>query len=125
MDLTQERPGEHHYIHSVSESGIRVVDQICEGAFIVSANRLILDWPVTTPADIDARHLKQVFELEPELVLIGTGAEQVFLKPELLMEFYGRSVGIEVMTTQAACRTFNVLVSEGRKVVAAILPHSS
>jgi uncharacterized protein len=53
---------------------------------------------------------------------MGTGERQVFLAPELLMVFYRQSVGIEVMNTQAACRTFNVLVSEDRNVVAALMP---
>jgi uncharacterized protein len=62
--------------------------------------------------------------LKPEIVLIGTGSKQIFLPPELMMFFYSRNTGFEVMTTDAACRTFNVLASEGRKVVAALLPVS-
>jgi len=122
MDLTQEKPGEHHYIHSVTEHGIRVVDQLCSGAFIVSAQRLLLDWPVRRADQIEAHHLEQILELDPEIVLIGTGEHQVFLSPELLMVFYRQSIGVETMNTQAACRTFNVLVSEGRNAVAALLP---
>ena len=63
-----------------------------------------------------------VFDLQPEIVLIGTGRKQVFLQPELMMSFYRREVGFEVMSTHAACRTFNVLVSESRNAVAALLP---
>lgn len=122
MDLTQEKAGEHHYIHSVSEAGIRIVDQLCSEALIVSAHRLIPDWPVERAEEISDMHFEPILELEPELVLIGTGARQIFLPPELLMVFYRQSIGVETMTTQAACRTFNVLVSEGRNVVAALLP---
>ena len=56
------------------------------------------------------------------IILIGTGRRQVFLKQELMMFLYRRQTGFEVMTTEAAARTFNVLVSEGRNVVAALLP---
>ena len=122
MDLTLQRPGEHHFIHSVSSEGIRVVDQLCTGPLIVSARRLITDWPVWKADQLNERHIGQILELQPELVLMGTGERQVFLAPELLMVFYGQSVGIEVMNTQAACRTFNVLVSEDRNVVAALMP---
>ena len=80
------------------------------------------DWDATNPCDLSDRQLNPIFELEPEVVLLGTGASQIFLPPELMMRFYGRGIGVEVMTTDAACRTFNVLVSEGRKVVAALLP---
>ena len=121
MDLTFQRPGQHHYIHSVSTDGIRVVDQVCTGSIIVSASRLITDWPVSTVEDIAAGHIGQILELEPEIVLIGTGERQVFLGPEMLMNFYKQSVGVEIMTTRAACDTFNILVSEGRNVVAALM----
>ena len=121
MDLTLQRPGEHHYIHSVSAGGIRVVDQVCTGSIIVSANRLIIDWPVTTPGEITDDHIGQILDLEPEIVLIGTGERQVFLEPEMLMHFYKQPVGVEIMSTRAACDTFNILVSEGRNVVAALM----
>lgn len=87
----------------------------------MSANRLITEWPVTNPGALSADHIRQILELDPEIVLIGTGNHQVFLDPEMLMHFYQRSVGVETMTTQAACHTFNLLVSENRNVVAALL----
>ena len=121
VDLTLQRPGEHHYIHSVSADGIRVVDQLCTGSIIVSTHRLITDWPVTIPGEINADHIGQILELEPEIVLIGTGERQVFLEPEILMNFYKQPVGVEVMSTRAACDTFNILVSERRNVVAALM----
>jgi uncharacterized protein len=124
MDLTLQRPGEHHYIHSVSADGIRVVDQVCTGSIIVSANRLITDWPVETAGEITAAHIGQILDLEPEIVLIGTGERQVFLEAEMLMHFYRQPVGVEIMSTRAACDTFNILVSEGRNVVAALMPAS-
>ncbi|MFB3079379.1 MAG: Mth938-like domain-containing protein [Lysobacterales bacterium] len=121
MELTVQRPGEHHYIHSVSADGIRVVDQLCTGSIIVSANRLITDWPVKSPGEITADHVGQILDLEPEIVLIGTGPRQVFLQPEMLMQFYKQGVGVEIMSTRAACDTFNIIVSEGRNVVAALV----
>ena len=121
MDLTLQRPGEHHYINSVSADGIRVVDQLCTGSIIVSTNRLITDWPVTSPGEITADHVGQILDLEPEIVLIGTGQRQVFLQPEMLMHFYEQGVGVEIMSTRTACDTFNILVSEGRNVVAALM----
>lgn len=121
MDLTLQRPGEHHYIHSVSADGIRVVDQVCTEPIVVSRSRLIRDWPVATAGEITADHIRQILDLEPEIVLIGTGERQVFLEPELLMHFYNYPVGVEIMSTRAACDTFNILVSEGRNVVAALM----
>jgi len=122
VDLTFQKPGDHLFVRSISEAGIQVVDDFYQEALILSANEIIPDWPVKTVADIEQTHLEQVLKLEPEVVLIGTGARQVFLTPELMMFFYRRNIGIEVMSTDAACRTFNVLVSESRKVVAALIP---
>jgi len=122
MDLTLQSPGEHLFIHSISDEGIRIAGRLCSGPLIVSANKLLTDWPVSSPEDLNSQHLDQILEFEPELVLIGTGKRQIFLSPEMLMVFYRQSVGIETMNTHAACRTFNVLVSEGRNVVAALMP---
>jgi uncharacterized protein len=122
MDLTLQSPGDHLFIQSISEEGIRIANRVCSGPLIVSASQLLTDWPVRGPTDLTSQHLEQILELQPELVLIGTGDRQVFLPPEMLMVFYRQSVGIETMNTQAACRTFNVLVSEGRNVVAALMP---
>ena len=121
MDLTFQRPGEHYYIHSVSADGIKVTEQLCTTSFIVSAHRLITDWQVTSPHEMTADHVVQILDLQPEIVLIGTGEHQIFLEPELLMHFYKHPVGVEIMSTRAACDTFNILVSEGRNVIAAMM----
>jgi len=122
MDLTLERPGDHLFVRSVTAAGVQVVDRTVTGALILSATELVTDWPVTSLDELDEHLLEPVFALRPEVVLLGTGARQVFPAPELLMNFHNRGVGIEVMATAAACRTFNVLVSERRNVVAALLP---
>ena len=122
MEFHLEIPGNHHFIRSIGDKGIRINDDYYPGAVVVSAERINPDWAVESVEDIDESSLRPVFEMDPEVVLIGTGAKQVFLPPEIQMHFYRRGVGLEVMTTDAACRTFNVLVAEGRPVVAALLP---
>jgi len=122
MDLTLERPGDHLCIRSVSAGGVRIADHWYPGPLIVSASELLTDWDAFEPADLSEERLEPVFGMAPEVVLVGTGPKQVFPAPELLMCFYRRNVGVEFMNTRAACRTFNVLVSEHRNVVAALLP---
>jgi uncharacterized protein len=122
MELTFEQPGEHLFVRSVSAAGVQIADRTLTGALILSATELVADWAVAGMDELDERRLEPVFALRPEVVLLGTGARQVFPSPELLMCFHRRGIGIEVMATAAACRTFNVLVSERRKVVAALLP---
>jgi uncharacterized protein len=122
MDLTLQQPGNHLYVRAISDQGIQIVDDWYAGPLIISRRQLISEWAVTGMGCISESTLAPVFELEPEVVLLGTGASQSFLPAELMAVFYRRGVGIEVMTTHAACRTFNVLALEERLVVAAVLP---
>lgn len=122
MEFNLEVPQDTLFVRSVGEEGIRVRDDYINSAFILSGQQLISDWNVVKVQDIDQENLQAVFDLQPELVIIGTGETQVFLPAAIQALFFKRGIGFEVMTTGAACRTFNVLVTEGRKVVAALLP---
>lgn len=122
MDLHLELPGNYHYIRGLGDDGIRIGNEVFDGSVLVSPSRVCPGWPPRTMEQLEPQHLNDIFELSPEVVVLGTGAKQVFLPQLLVYEFYKRAVGIEVMTTEAACRTFNVLVTEGRIVVAALMP---
>jgi uncharacterized protein len=124
MELTLDGPGDYLSIRSVSAAGIRIADRTYPGPLIISRSQLLTDWPASHPGAFSETLFEPVFDLAPEIVLVGTGSVQVFPAPELLMCFYRRGIGVEIMTTQAACRTFNVLVSERRNVVAALLSPS-
>ena len=97
-------------------------ERIVRHGIIISANGAVIRWTPTVPADLDEEHLRQLISHEPEVVLLGTGARQAFPAPELLRPFVERHLGLEVMDTAAACRTYNVLAAEGRAVVAGLLP---
>jgi uncharacterized protein len=125
LDLTLQLPGDHYSIRSVSARGIQIRDVFHNEPLIISADRLETGWPVDQAEGLELAHLEPIFRFEPEVVLIGTGSKQIFLAPELMMEFYRRNIGVEVMSTDAACRTFNVLVSEERRVTAALIPLES
>jgi len=122
VDLTLERPGDHLSIQSVTADGMQIADRWYAGPLILSATELLTDWAAQQFADLSEQQLERVFDLNPEVVLVGTGPQQMFPAPELLVCFYPRNIGVEFMNTRAACRTFNVLVSDHRNVVAALLP---
>ena len=122
MEFNLEVPQNHFFIRSVSAAGIRVDQEIYVNPFIISGQRIVPQWDVESVDDIDEDSLQAIFDLEPEVILIGTGDRQVFLPPATQVHFFRRNFGFEVMTTDAACRTFNVLAAEGRHVVAALLP---
>lgn len=122
MEFNLEVPQNQFFIRSVSAAGIRVDQENFLCPFIISSQKVVPQWNVECVEDIDEENLQAIFDLEPEVILIGTGDKQVFLPPATQVHFFRRHVGFEVMTTDAACRTFNVLASEGRQVVAALLP---
>ena len=81
----------------------------------------VIEWKVPSFDALTAADFGFVADLKPEIVIFGTGATQRFPRPELARALAAAGVGVEVMDTRAACRTYNILASEGRKVVAAIL----
>ncbi|MFM7050416.1 MAG: Mth938-like domain-containing protein, partial [Polynucleobacter sp.] len=81
----------------------------------------VLAWPVKESQDLSEDHFSMISALLPELVIVGTGKKQVFLNPKILQPLIKAKIGFEMMDSQAACRTYNILMGEGRKVLAAIL----
>lgn len=81
----------------------------------------VTEWNVSAFEALTASDFEFVARLGVEIVVFGTGAAQRFPRPELVRALAGAGVGLEVMDSKAACRTYNILAAEGRKVVAAIL----
>lgn len=90
-------------------------------SFIISPQRLLRDWSPITIGELDADHLSSVAELGLEVLLVGTGRQLRFPIGEQLAALVSLGIGYEVMDTPAACRTYNVLAGEGRRVGAAII----
>jgi uncharacterized protein len=90
-------------------------------SLVVSGERILTDWPAPSVDALVADHLAAIVELAPEIALLGTGKVFRFPEPALLAPLYKAGIGVEVMDTSAACRTYNILLSEGRNVVAALI----
>ena len=90
-------------------------------SLVVSGDRLVTDWPLTAVDQLTADHLAAILEMKPEIVLLGTGGKFVFPEPARLAPLHKARIGVEVMDTPAACRTYNILLAEGRNVVAALI----
>ena len=90
-------------------------------SLVVGGEELLLDWPAASVQLLNADHIAALVALAPEIVLLGTGATFAFPEPALLAPLYQAGVGVEVMDTPAACRTFNILLAEGRNVIAALI----
>jgi uncharacterized protein len=120
VKFTLEPPSQANLIRSYSETELRVGEQRIARSCIVTAQRLITEWEPGAFADLTTAHLETIFALAPEVVLIGTGPTQRFASAAVRAAFAQRRIGLEVMQLGAACRTFNVLVQEERRVVAAL-----
>lgn len=90
-------------------------------SLIVPWQGTVLPWAPARPDELIAEHFEALLALQPELVIFGSGPRLKFVSPALMRALIERRIGVETMDTPAACRTFNVLVSEGRSAVAALL----
>ena len=100
---------------------VAVNDEKRTSSVLVSAAGARLDWNCARFEDLTAAHFSQLIELDPELVIFGSGERIQFPKPQWLEALFAQRIGLETMDTQAACRTYNFLAGEGRRVVAALL----
>ena len=100
---------------------VMVNNRRIERSVVVLRDRIVSDWAATTFEALAPGHLAALTELGCEIVLLGTGAQLRFPRPELMREFTRSGAGLEVMDVPAACRTYNILLSEERKVAAALL----
>jgi len=92
-----------------------------ERSIVVLAQEVRSDWDAAGFDALDETHFSWLLALKPDVLLLGTGAQQRFPHPRLYRALTDAGIGVECMTTPAACRTYNILAAEGRKVVAAIL----
>ncbi|HEX9195862.1 MAG TPA: Mth938-like domain-containing protein [Azonexus sp.] len=88
---------------------------------IVLPESIIFEWSNATPATLNEDDMRKLLELGSEIVLLGTGQRQRFPPGALMRPFAPAGIGLEIMDLQAACRTYNILAAEGRKVAAALL----
>lgn len=118
MQLHLERPDYTFSLRGADGTSALVNERRLTASFVLAPNTLVESWPVCdvktmVPADLDA-----LFALQPELILLGCGATQAFPPAATMAACLSRGIGLETMVNAAAARTFNVLASEGRRVVA-------
>lgn len=108
-------------IRRVERGQLHVGDELITGSVVLTADEIVRDWSPPAPTNWRADDIDRLVDLEPELVVVGTGWSQIFPPRELVFAMARRGIGIEFMDTPAAARTFNILVAEGRRPVALLL----
>ena len=121
MDITPLVPVGRQLITSYGDGGFRVSGVFFTGPVIILPDRT-LSWPVPSFADLTLEALALIVEAAPRILILGTGPRQELIPPPLRRALREAGIVIEAMDTGAACRTYNVLLTEERSVAAALLP---
>jgi uncharacterized protein len=125
MKLTDETLKGTLLVRSYSPEEVRVGETVLRHSFLISSTQLVADWKPQRVEDLTVEDIDAIVALEPEIVILGSGNQQKFPETRWLANLLSRGIGCEVMDTGAACRTYNVLVSEDRKVVGALMVGAS
>ncbi|MGH8218041.1 MAG: Mth938-like domain-containing protein [Steroidobacteraceae bacterium] len=123
MKFTLDARTDVNLVRGYAPGAVRVGDRVMSRNFILAADALITDWEAPSEGELSAEHLAPVFDLNPELVLLGTGEAQRFPSARVREAFAARGIALEAMDLGAACRTYNILVQEERRVVALLFVH--
>ena len=121
MKISRDLPEGRNAFSAYGPGYVDVNGKRYSSSLVVSGERVIADWPADSLAALKADHFAAIVELSPEIVLLGTGEKFQFPEPALLAPLHKARIGVEVMDTPAACRTYNILLGEGRAVVAALI----
>jgi uncharacterized protein len=121
MRFTQDSSSAAHLIRGYGRGELRIDDAIYRETVMVSASAVLAVPEVREVNDLTALDASRLLALHPELILLGTGQRQIFPAASFRAQFLSAGIGFEVMDTGAACRTFNVLVAEQRRVVALLM----
>lgn len=122
MKLERDTQRTVNIIEAYDRSGIRINRQSYTAPVAVAEQQLLYPWPVQSVSQLDMAAFTSILSWNPEIILLGTGTVQVFPPSTLLAQLMHRGVGVEVMTTGAACRSYAVLSAEGRAVAAGLFP---
>lgn len=125
MEIVRDflRDAEQPTVRHFHPGELRVRGTTYARSVIITPQRVIDDWPPQTSVELSAAHLQRLLELEPrpEVILLGTGERQHFPSPEVMAPLFAAGVGVEIMATAPACRTWNIVLAEGRRAAAALL----
>jgi len=125
MKLHSENNEKYQTVTGYDAEGVEINAQRFNFSLIVLPEVAPRPWPVTRFEDLTAAHFEQIAADRPDVVVLGTGARQRFVHPKLVASLSAMHIGVESMDSQAACRTYNVLMGEGRKVTLALIIDSA
>ena len=121
MKLQLTQPEDKYLITGHGPGYVKINDSRHLSSLIIMPDQIIEGWPVSAASTLTPEHFARVVEYRPEVLLVGTGHKLAFPAPASLRLIIEAGIGYEIMDTAAACRTYNILMSEGRNVAAALM----
>jgi len=121
MQLNQDQGSGTYHIRAYEPGKITVNSKQLSHSLLIAPERLLEHWAPTSLTELTMEHLDEVLEFQPQIIILGTGTRLVFPPPKLQAHILQKKIGLEIMDTRAACRTYSLLMAEQRNVVAALL----
>lgn len=123
MKFAEDHNQARYKITAYDANSIGINGKTIEDSLILSPMEILLDWQPKNYIDLEVKHLDDLYQLDAEnaeVIILGTGQKQIFPDKSILQYLTQKKIGFEIMDTQAACRTFNIIMAEGRTVVAGL-----
>ena len=121
MRFAQDNQDEGFVITGYDKGSVTINGKPFRQSLIITQTKLDENWGVASIESLHTEHISQVLSFKPELILIGTGDKLIFPAIEVYAGIIKQGIGVDFMDTGAACRTYNILMSEGRDVVAGLI----
>lgn len=121
MKLHSTDTRQYQTITAYDDSGVEINAVRFAHSLVVLPETEPAPWPVGSFETLTTEHFAQIEATTPDVVILGTGHRQRFIHPRLVAALTARRIGVESMDSQAACRTYNILMAEGRKVALALI----
>ena len=121
MKFAQDSQEDGYVITAYDSSSITINGKMFSQSLVVANTQLNENWDIASIELLTPNHIDLVLSFKPELILIGTGSKLTFPAIEVYAGIIERGIGVDFMDTGAACRTYNILMSEGRDVVAGLI----
>jgi uncharacterized protein len=121
MKLHSSSTQQYQTVTGYDASGVEINAQRYDFSLTVMPEVPPRPWPVARFEDLAKEHFDSIAADSPDVVILGTGERQRFVHPKLITALSGNRIGVECMDSHAACRTYNILMGEGRKVTLALI----
>jgi uncharacterized protein len=121
MEFSRDQGNATYKIKSYHEGRVTINDQVYSESLIIMPEQLTLNWEVRSINDLTLKHFQQLAELKPEVVIIGAGDTTAYVEKNRMSPLLNKGIGVEIMSVASACRTYTILMTEGRNVAAGLI----